>query len=42
MDSKANEGRMTTLEQGDWAPDFSLTDLDGNNINSQISGVGRM
>jgi len=32
MDSKANEGRMTTLEQGDWAPDFSLTDLDGNNI----------
>jgi len=32
MDSKANEGRMTTLEQGDWAPDFSLTDLEGNNI----------
>ena len=32
MDSKADEGRMTTLEQGDWAPDFSLTDLDGNSI----------
>jgi peroxiredoxin Q/BCP len=23
---------MTRLEQGDWAPDFDLTDLDGNNI----------
>jgi peroxiredoxin Q/BCP len=32
MDTKAEEGRMTTLEQGDWAPDFGLTDLDGNNI----------
>ncbi|MGC1930362.1 MAG: thioredoxin-dependent thiol peroxidase [Candidatus Nitrosopolaris sp.] len=26
------ERRMTRLEQGDWAPDFSLTDLNGNAI----------
>ncbi|HYA82858.1 MAG TPA: thioredoxin-dependent thiol peroxidase [Candidatus Bathyarchaeia archaeon] len=24
--------KITRLEQGDWAPDFDLTDLDGNNI----------
>lgn len=32
MDTKVDEDGTTTPRQGEWAPDFSLTDLEGNSI----------